>query len=149
MFLAGVVQLLFQLPFLAQLRMLARPRWAWRDSGVEKIKRLMVPAIVSSSVQQINIVIDVIIASFLIEGSVSWLYYADRLVEFPLGVFGIAIATVILPSLSAKFAQAGPERFKHTLDWGLRLSLLIGAPATLGLIKAAGHSLQSALKVDG
>ncbi|WP_455374936.1 murein biosynthesis integral membrane protein MurJ [Kaarinaea lacus] len=142
-FVAGVVQLLFQLPFLLRLNMFAMPRWAWREPGVDKIKRLMVPAIVSSSVQQINIVIDVIIASFLIEGSISWLYYADRLVEFPLGVFGIAIATVILPSLSAKFAAADPEKFRHTLDWGLRLSMLIGVPATIGLILLSGPLLST------
>lgn len=142
-FIAGIVQLLFQIPFIIQLRMLAFPRWAWRDPGVDKIKRLMLPAIISSSVQQINIVIDVIIASFLIEGSISWLYYADRLVEFPLGVFGIAIATVILPSLSAKYAEADPEKFRHTLDWGLRLSMLIGVPATLGLILLAGPLLSA------
>ena len=142
-FIAGVVQLAFQLPFLAQLKMICRPRWAWREPGVDKIKRLMVPAVVSSSVQQINIVIDVIIASFLIKGSVSWLYYADRLVEFPLGVFGIAIATVILPSLSAKFAAADPEKFRHTLDWGLRLSMLIGVPATIGLILLSGPLLST------
>lgn len=103
----------------------------------------MLPAIFSSSVQQINLLIDYWIASFLIAGSISWLYYADRLVEFPLGVFGIAIATVILPSLSAKFAKADPEKFKHTLDWGLRLSLLIGAPATVGLIMLAGPLLST------
>lgn len=142
-FVAGIVQLAFQLPFLMKLKVVGRPRWAWRAPGVEKIKKLMVPAVVSSSVQQINIVIDVIIASFLIEGSISWLYYADRLVEFPLGVFGIAIATVILPSLSAKFAAADPEKFRHTLDWGLRLSMLIGVPATLGLIFLSGPLLST------
>lgn len=142
-FVAGIVQLAFQLPFLMKLKVVGRPRWAWRAPGVEKIKKLMVPAIVSSSVQQINIVIDVIIASFLIEGSISWLYYADRLVEFPLGVFGIAIATVILPSLSAKFAAADPEKFRHTLDWGLRLSLVIGVPATIGLIMLSGPLLST------
>ena len=103
----------------------------------------MIPALFSNSVQQINIVVDVIIASFLIEGSVSWLYYADRLVEFPLGVFGIAIATVMLPSLSAKFAASEPERFNHTLDWGMRLCLLIGAPATVGLILLSGPLLST------
>lgn len=142
-FIAGIIQLVFQFPLLIKLRMFVRPRWAWREAGVEKIKKLMVPAIVSSSVQQINIVIDLIIATFLIEGSISWLYYADRLVEFPLGVFGIAIATVILPSLSAKFAAADPEKFRHTLDWGLRLSMLIGVPATLGLIFLAGPLLST------
>lgn len=142
-FAAGLVQLLFQLPYLMKLRMVSFPRWAWRKPGVSKIKNLMIPALFSSSVQQINLLIDSWIASFLIAGSISWLYYADRLVEFPLGVFGIAIATVILPSLSAKFAAADPEKFKHTLDWGLRVSLLIGAPATVGLILLAGPMLST------
>ena len=137
-FVAGVVQLAFQFPYLARLRLLTRPRWAWREPGVHKIKTLMVPALFSSSVQQINLIVDYWIASFLIAGSISWLYYADRLVEFPLGVFGIAIATVILPSLSAKFAADDPARFRQTLDWGLRLSLLVAAPATIGLTLLAG-----------
>lgn len=137
-FLAGVVQLAFQYPFLMRLRMVGMPRWAWRDSGVQKIKNLMIPALFSNSVQQINIVIDTMIASFLIEGSVSYLYYADRMVEFPLGVFAIAIATVILPSLSARFAKSEPERFNHTLDWGMRLCLLVGAPATVALVLLSG-----------
>jgi putative peptidoglycan lipid II flippase len=142
-FVAGVMQLLFQFPFLMRLRLFAWPRWAWHDPGVKKIRSLMLPAIFSSSVQQINLLIDSWIASFLIGGSISWLYYADRLVEFPLGVFGIAIATVILPSLSARFAKADPEQFKHTLDWGLRLSLVIGAPATVGLVMLAGPLLSA------
>lgn len=142
-FFAGLVQLAFQFPFLLRLRVVAMPRWAWRDSGVQKVKNLMIPALFSNSVQQINLVVDVIIASFLIEGSVTWLYYADRLVEFPLGVFGIAIATVILPSLSARFAKSEPDRFNHTLDWGMRLCLLVGAPATIALVLLAGPLLST------
>ena len=142
-FAAGLVQVIFQFPYLAKLHLFGFPRWGWRKPGVQKIKNLMIPAIFSSSVQQINLVIDYWIASFLIVGSISWLYYADRLVEFPLGVFGIAIATVILPSLSAKFAAADPDKFNHTLDWGLRLSLIIGAPATVGLVMLAGPLLSS------
>ena len=126
-----------------KLKLLSFPRWGWRKPGVEKIKKLMLPAIFSSSVQQINLLIDYWIASFLIGGSISWLYFADRLVEFPLGVFGIAIATVILPSLSAKYAKSDPEKFRHTLDWGMRLSLLIGAPATVGLLLLAGPLLST------
>ena len=142
-FAAGLAQILFQLPFIMKLRLISFPRWGWRKPGVVKIKKLMLPAIFSSSVQQINLLIDYWSASFLVGGSISWLYYADRLVEFPLGVFGIAIATVILPSLSAKYAEADPEKFRHTLDWGLRLSLLIGAPATVGLIMLAGPLLSA------
>ena len=99
-FLAGLVQLFFQLPFLRGIGMLPRPRWGWRDSGVRKIGRLMLPAIFGSSVAQINLLIDTLIASFLAAGSITWLYYADRMMEFPLGVFGVALATVILPGLS-------------------------------------------------
>ena len=140
-FIAGVVQLLFQFPTLARMGMLPRPRWAWRDEGVQRILKLMLPAIFGSSVAQINLLLDTIIASFLVSGSVSWLYYSDRLVEFPLGVFGIALATVILPSLSQRHAEADPQRFSRTLDWALRWALLIGTPAMLGLILLAGPML--------
>ncbi|HEA25965.1 MAG TPA: murein biosynthesis integral membrane protein MurJ [Ectothiorhodospiraceae bacterium] len=138
---AGMVQLLFQLPFLWQLGLLARPRWGWHDSGVRRILWLMLPAIFGSSVAQINLLIDTIIASFLVTGSVSWLYYSDRLVEFPLGIFGIALATVILPSLSQKHAEADLDSFSKTLDWGLRWVLIIGTPAAVGLILLAGPML--------
>ncbi|MDE2088687.1 MAG: murein biosynthesis integral membrane protein MurJ [Gammaproteobacteria bacterium] len=140
-FAAGVVQLLFQLPFLHRLRLLPRPRWGWRHPGVQRILRLMLPAIFGSSVAQINLLIDTLIASFLVTGSVSWLYYSDRLMEFPLGVFGIALGTVILPSLSRQHAQAAPERFIQTLDVALRWVALIGLPAALGLMLLAGPML--------
>ena len=96
--LAGFVQLIFLLPSLAKIRLLPRPRWGWRDAGVNKILKLMVPGIIGSSVSQINLLFDTLLASFLITGSVSWLYYADRLVEFPLGIFGIAPATPLRSS---------------------------------------------------
>lgn len=140
-FIAGVLQLLFQFPSLSALGMLSRPRWGWKDEGVRRILKLMLPAIFGSSVAQINLLFDTIIASFLVSGSVSWLYYSDRLVEFPLGVFGIALATVILPSLSKKHAEADPLAFTRTLDWGLRWVFLIGTPASLGLILLAGPML--------
>jgi len=133
-FIAGVVQLLYQLPAIAKLKVLAFPRVDTRDPGVRKIAKLMLPAIIASSAQQINLLIDSWISTYLIAGSITWLYVADRLVEFPLGVFGIAIATVILPSLSAKFASADPEKFRRTMDWGVRWALVIGTPATLGLV---------------
>jgi putative peptidoglycan lipid II flippase len=101
----------------------------------------MGPAIFGVSVAQINLMINTLIASFLVTGSVSWLYYSDRLVEFPLGVFGIALATVILPSLSEKHANGSIESFSQTLDWGLRWIVLIGAPASLGLVILAGPML--------
>ncbi len=140
-FLGGLLQLLFQLPYLKRLRLLPRLRWGWQDEGVRRIVKLMVPAIFGVSVTQINLLFDTLIASLLVAGSVSWLYYSDRLVEFPLGVFGIALATVMLPNLSQEHARASPERFSHTLDWALRWVLLIGAPATAGLVLLAGPML--------
>lgn len=140
-FIAGIVQLMFQLPFLKRLGLLVWPRWGMRDEGVRRIGKLMLPAIFGSSVAQINLLFDTIIASFLVAGSVSWLYYSDRLVEFPLGVFGIALATVILPSLSQKHANSDPQEFSRTLDWALRWVLVIGAPATVGLFVLSGPIL--------
>jgi len=140
-FAAGLVQLGFQLPFLLKLGLLPRPRWGWRSPGVQQVLRLMVPALFGSSVAQLNLLLDTLLASFLVTGSVSWLYYSDRLVEFPLGVFGVALGTVILPSLSREHAAASPERFSRTLDWALRWVLLIGLPATLGLAMLAAPML--------
>jgi putative peptidoglycan lipid II flippase len=132
--LAGFVQLVFLFPSLAKIRLLPRPRWGWGDAGVNKILKLMVPGIIGSSVSQINLLFDTLLASFLITGSVSWLYYADRLVEFPLGIFGIALATVILPVLSRAHASDSAQEFSRILDAGLRWVLLIGLPAAAGLI---------------
>lgn len=131
-FIAGVAQFLFQLPFLLKMRLLPRPRLK-KDDGVKRILMLMIPALLSVSVSQINLLLDTILASFLQEGSVSWLYYADRLSELPLGAFGIAIGTVILPNLSRQHAGGDPNAFSATLDWALRMVLLVGAPAALAL----------------
>lgn len=136
-FVAGVAQLLFQLPFLRPLRMLPQPRWDWKDSGVIRILRLMGPAIFGVSVSQINLLLDSVIASFLPTGSVSWLYYSDRLIELPLGIFGIAIATVILPNLSRQQSTADLDAFSRTLNWAVRMVLMIAMPATLALIVLA------------
>lgn len=130
---AGVVQLLFLLPSLKRIGFLPRPRWGLRDAGVRRIMKLMLPGIFGSSVAQINLLFDTLIASFLVTGSVTWLYYSDRLVEFPLGVFAIALSTVILPSLSRSHASASRQEFSGTLDWGLRWVLLIGIPSAVGL----------------
>ncbi|MGP9801937.1 murein biosynthesis integral membrane protein MurJ [Rheinheimera sp. NSM] len=133
-FIGGVVQLLFQLPFLAKAGLLVWPKWGWRDENVTKIRKLMLPALFGVSVSQINLLLDTVIASFLLTGAVSWLYYSDRLIEFPLGLFGIAIATVILPNLSRHHAGANTERFSQTLDWSLRFVALFGIPAMAGLM---------------
>jgi putative peptidoglycan lipid II flippase len=136
-FLGGLVQFLFQIPFLIKEGMLVRPKWGWRDPGVVKIRTLMIPALFGVSVSQINLLFDTFIASFLQTGSISWLYYSDRLLEFPLGLFGIAIATVILPALSRKHVDAQSEGFASTMDWGVRMVLLLGLPAMLGLMVLA------------
>ncbi|UYM15275.1 murein biosynthesis integral membrane protein MurJ [Endozoicomonas euniceicola] len=130
---AGVSQLLLQLPFLMQIRLLPLPRWDRQHEGVRRIMKLMIPALFGVSVSQINLLLDTVLASFLQTGSVSWLYYSDRLSELPLGVFGIAIATVILPSLSRKHADDSKGQFSKTLDWAIRLVLLIGIPAGVAL----------------
>jgi len=134
---AGVAQLLFQLPFLYREGLLPKPKWGWRHEGVQKIIKLMIPAIFGSSVAQINLLFDTFIASFLVSGSVAWLYYSDRLLEFPLGVFGIALATVVLPNLSEAHYNEGASHFNDTLRWAVQLSLLIALPATLGLFLLA------------
>jgi len=130
---AGIAQLLVQLPALLRLGVLPRPKWGWRHSGVRRILRLMIPTLIGSSVAQVNLLLDLVIATFLVSGSVSWLYYSDRLMEFPLGVFGVALSTVILPNLSRKFASRDPQAFSATLDWALRLALVITLPAAIGL----------------
>lgn len=135
---AGLFQLLFQIPFLHQLRLVPRLRLAPRDPGVRRIGTLMLPALFGVSVTQLNLMLDTVIASFLEDGSISWLYYSDRLMEFPLGVLGVGLGTVILPRLSERHLQASPGGFSHTLDWALRLSLLFGLPAALGLFVLAG-----------
>ncbi len=134
---AGILQLLMQLPYVAYLGLLSWPRPNWKDPGVRKILRLMAPAIFGSSVAQINLLVDTILASFLITGSVSWLYFAERMVDFPLGIFGVALGTVLLPRLASEHAAKSPEQFSRTLDWGLQLTLLIAVPATLGLVMLA------------
>ncbi|MAB42756.1 MAG: murein biosynthesis integral membrane protein MurJ [Pseudomonadales bacterium] len=133
-FIAGVAQLLFQLPFLAQIKLLPVPRPNRKDPGVKRIMTLMIPALFGVSVSQINLLLDTVLASFLQTGSISWLYYADRLSELPLGAFGIAIGTVILPALSRQHAGEDLKAFGRTLDWAVRMVLLVGVPAALALL---------------
>lgn len=136
-FFAGIAQLLLQLPFLASLGMLPRPRWGWQHSGVRRVLKLMAPVILGSSVAQINLLLDTIIASFLITGSLSWLYYSDRLMQFPLGLLGVTLGTVILPRLSRDYISRSADGYTNTLDWSLRLSLLFGVPSAIGLLLLA------------
>ena len=134
---AGVVQLLFQVPFLMRIRAMPRPKWAIRHEGVRRAGRLMLPAIFGSSVAQLNVLVGGIIASLLGVGKISLLYYSDRLMEFPLGLFCIALATVTLPYLSRQYANESHDEFSATLDWSMKLVLLIAVPAAIGLVVLA------------
>ncbi len=145
---AGVAQFTFQLPFLHRLRLLPRPRPKADHEGVRRIMKLMLPALFAVSVVQINLLLDTILASFLQTGSISWLYYSDRLMEFPQGVLGVALGTVILPALSREHAAEDPERFGRTLDWGLRTTLLLGLPAAVGLAVLAGPMIATLFLSD-
>lgn len=136
-FLAGAVQLFFQFPFLIKMGLMPRPKVDYRHEGVKRVLKLMVPALFGVSVSQINLLLDTLLASFLETGSISWLYYSDRLAELPLGIFGIAIATVILPSLSRKHADQSHESFSNTIDWAIRIVILMGLPAAVALIVLA------------
>ncbi len=140
---AGVVQLFFQFPFLRRLHLLPRPKINFHDKGVMRVLKLMVPALFGVSVSQINILLDTLFASILVVGSVSWLYYSDRLMEFPLGVIGVAISTVILPHLSRHHASQSEEDFSQTLDWALRLVLLVGLPAAVVFAVISGPLLST------
>lgn len=131
--LAGVLQLLVQIPALKSLGLLPRLKLDLADPGVRKIGALMLPTLFGSSVAQVNVIISTAIAYTLIDGSVTWLSLTDRLLEFPLGLFGVALGTVILPHLASKHVEGSTAAFARTLDWGLRLALLIALPSTLGL----------------
>lgn len=131
---AGIFSLLFQLPFLQQLHLLPSPKLDWPHPGVKRILVLMTPALFGVSVSQLNLLLDSIIATMLGDGAVSWLFYSDRLVELPLGVFGVAIATVIMPGLSRLSAAQSTQKFSDMLDWAIRFVVLIALPATLALI---------------
>jgi len=132
-FLGGVLQLGLQVPALWRLGLLPRWDWAPRDEGVRRILKLMGPAAVGVSVAQISLLINTIIASFLGTGSVSWLSYADRLMEFPTGMLGVALGTILLPSLARHFADDDPGEYSKLLDWGLRMTLILAAPAAVAL----------------
>ncbi|EKE00922.1 MAG: hypothetical protein ACD_21C00251G0005 [uncultured bacterium] len=137
-FIGGAAQLLFQLPFLYKLNLMPRPHILWRDSGVRRVLKLMVPAIFGVSVAQVSFLIDNMLGSFLRVGSISWLNFSNRLTLFPLGVFGVAIATVVLPYLSRKHASQSHEEFSRAIDWGLKFVLIIALPAVVGIAVLAG-----------
>jgi putative peptidoglycan lipid II flippase len=136
-FLGGLLQLALQLPFLAKIGMLPRFSLSLQDAGVRRILKLMLPALLGVSVTQISLLINTIFASFLPTGSVSWLYYADRMMEFPAGLLGAALGTILLPSLSKSHAEENRGEFSALLDWGLRLTFLLTLPAALALAMLA------------
>jgi putative peptidoglycan lipid II flippase len=135
--LAGVMQFLFLMPFLSYRKLLLIPSLVWRDPGVRKVTKLLVPALFGVSVAQISLLLDTLFASFLPTGSITWLYYSDRLVYFPLGIFGVALATVILPHLSRKYVAQSSKEFSSAMDWALRSVLVIAIPSSIGLYMLA------------
>jgi putative peptidoglycan lipid II flippase len=132
-FAGGIAQLALQVPALARIGMLPRLRMPVIDAGVKHILVLMGPAVLGVSVAQISLLINTIFASYLETGSVSWLYYADRLMEFPTGLLGVALGTVLLPSLSKSHFAGDYQEYSRLLDWGLRLTLLLALPAAAAL----------------
>ncbi len=132
-FVAGVVQLAFQIPFLKRIGMVPKWNMNWNDAGVRRIIKQMGPAMFGVSIAQISLIINTIFASFLVSGSVSWLYYADRLMEFPAGLLGAALGTILLPSLSKHYADNSTAEYSKLLDWGLRLVFMLSLPAALAL----------------
>jgi putative peptidoglycan lipid II flippase len=132
-FVAGFVQLAFQVPFLKKIGMLPSIRFNWNDPGMRRVIRQMGPAVFGVSIGQISMLINTIFASFLVAGSVSWLYYADRLMEFPSGILGVALGSILLPSLSKCHADNNLVEYSKLLDWGLRLTVMLTLPAALAL----------------
>ena len=132
-FVAGIVQLAFQLPFLKKIDLLPTLRFSWQDEGMWRVIKQMGPAMFGVSISQISLIINTIFASFLVAGSVSWLYYADRLMEFPSGMLGAALGTILLPSLSKCHANNDTAEYSRLLDWGLRLTFMLALPSALAL----------------
>jgi putative peptidoglycan lipid II flippase len=142
-FIGGFLQLAFQIPFLKQIGLLPKFDFRRDDEGVWRILKLMGPAVLGVSVAQISLILNTIFASFLITGSVSWLYYADRLMEFPTGVLGVALGTILLPSLSKAYASKDDSEYSQLLDWGLRLTFILAAPAAVALAVLAAPLVTS------
>nr|MCH9639011.1 murein biosynthesis integral membrane protein MurJ [Betaproteobacteria bacterium] len=132
-FIGGALQLAFQIPYLLRLKLLPRIHFNTKDTGAWRVLKLMGPAVFGVSVGQISMLINTIFASLLITGSVSWLYYADRLMEFPAGLLGVALGTVLLPSLAKYYNTNSSAEYSRLLDWGLRLTVLLTLPAALAL----------------
>jgi putative peptidoglycan lipid II flippase len=132
-FIGGILQLAFQVPFLLKIGLIPRFSLNLHDEGVWRILKLMGPAVFGVSIAQLSLLINTIFASFLVSGSVSWLYYADRLMEFPTGLLGVALGTILLPSLSKSFADKADTEYSQLMDWGLRLTFILALPAAVAL----------------
>lgn len=132
-FIGGILQLAFQIPFLLKLKLMPRIRFRNPDTGAWRVIKLMGPAIFGVSVSQLSLLINTIFASLLVTGSVSWLYYADRLMEFPAGLLGVALGTILLPSLAKHYSNNSTGEYSRLLDWGLRMTMLLTLPAALAL----------------
>lgn len=140
---AGFIQLAIQIPELWRKKLLITPKVDFKHEGVKKILKLMLPALFGVSVTQINLLLNTVWASFMQDGSVSWLYSAERMTELPLGLIGVAIGTVILPSLSARHAEQNTEKFKAMIDWAARVIILVGVPASIALFMLSTPIIQS------
>jgi putative peptidoglycan lipid II flippase len=145
-FVGGILQLIYQLPYLGKLGLIPRVSLNLKDEGVWRILKLMGPAVFGVSVAQISLLINTIIASFLASGSVSWLYFADRLMEFPTGLLGVALGTILLPSLSKSVADKDDHEYSQLLDWGLRLTFMLALPAAVALAVLAVPLVTSLFK---
>lgn len=135
--LAGLAQLALQIPFLLQLKLFPRPRLKRPNPGVQRMIAVLAPTLLGVSMTQLSLLLDTLLASLLASGSISWLYYAHRLLEFPLGIFAATLGTVILPRLAQRHAANDPAAVARILDWALRWIVLLGVPATLGLLMLA------------
>lgn len=136
-FIGGIIQFLFQIPALKRLDLLPRFQLDFNDVIVKRVMKNVLPTLFATSATQINLLINTFVASFLATGSVSWLYYADRLLEFPIGILGSSLATVMLPKLAKSHTEQDAKSFSATIDWGLRWVILLGIPATIGLVLLA------------
>tara|TARA_B100000035_G_scaffold61092_1_gene49265 strand:+ start:230 stop:1768 length:1539 start_codon:yes stop_codon:yes gene_type:complete len=132
-FFGGILQLIFQIPFLRQINCIPKLDFNFKDPGVWRVLKLMGPSVLGVSVAQISLLINTIFASFLSVGSISWLYYADRLLEFPAGILGVALSTMLLPSLSKSLSNKNKSEYSELINWALKLGILLAAPAAVGL----------------
>ncbi len=130
----GIAQFLFQIPVLWRLGLLPRFQLDFHDVIVKRVMKNLLPTLFATSATQINLLVNTFLASFLVTGSVSWLYYADRLLEFPIGILGSGLATVMLPKLAQSHSEHDTQSFSATIDWGLHWVILLGIPATIGLV---------------